>query len=221
MTRLLRVPTYEVTSSKHEPISAESHPTATYRLTLGGHWTVPATVFTHTTKDSTGSVLLVADGGRVSQSAEVKRLLDAGHRVIALDPLLWGESKLKAEDPDYVYPLFVSTVGQRPLGIQAAQIAAVARWAAANFSDASAPRIVAVGPRASAAALVATALESEAIADIEMVDGLTSFHELLERNVAVETMPELFAFGLLGEFDVPQLAALAAPRPARFRQADE
>jgi hypothetical protein len=221
LTQLLRVPRYEVTSSKHENIPNERRQIERYQLKIGGHWTVPATSFTETTKDSAAPVILIADAGCASQAAEIERLLAAGHRVLAVDPLLWGASKIKAEDPDYLYPLFLAAVGERPLGLQAAQIAAIARWRDVDRStNAGRPlKLVAIGPRASAAALVASALEPHAIGSVELVDSLPSFRQLIERNVAVEAMPELFAFGLLQEFDVPQLVALIAPREVIFRPA--
>ena len=74
------------------------------------------------------TAILVADAGRGFMADEAARLLADGFRVIAVDPLLWGESKIKAQDPDYLFPLFLAAIGERPLGIQAAQLAAVARW---------------------------------------------------------------------------------------------
>ena len=71
--------------------------------------------------------------------------------------------------------------------------------------------LVAVGPRASMAALVATAIEPAAISGAEVSDALASLKQLLEEDKAVEELPELFAFGLLAEFDVRDLVAMAAP----------
>ncbi|HTM54583.1 MAG TPA: hypothetical protein VL175_11175, partial [Pirellulales bacterium] len=77
------------------------------------------------------------------------------------------------------------------------------------------------GPRASAAALVAAALEPSAIDELRLHESLASFKQLIEQNKTVETLPELFAFGLLADFDVAKLAALVAPRPVHFVGADE
>ncbi len=124
-----------------------------------------------------------------------------------------------ARTPSYTYALFIAAVGERPLGIQAAQLAALARWARAR--DDQPIEIVAIGPRAATAALVASAIEPQAIAGLELGDALASLKELIERNVAAEAMPELFAFGLLAECDIMQLVAMAAPRPVRFRDLSE
>ncbi len=165
------------------------------------------------------TVLLVADSGRSGQAAEVQRWLDAGCRVLAADLLLWGESKVKAQDPDYLFPLFVAAVGERPLGIQAAQAAAIARWSRRARPD-EPVTIVAVGPRSSAAALVAMAVEP-AIEAAEVSGALTSFKQLIDEDKTVESLPELFAFGLLADFDVPRIVALSAPRQVQFREPSE
>ena len=46
---------------------------------------------------------------------------------------------------------------------------------------------------------------------------LASLKQLLEEDKTVEELPELFAFGLLAEFDVRDLVAMAVPRPVVFR----
>jgi hypothetical protein len=56
---------------------------------------------------------------------------------------------------------------------------------------------------------------------VELNGSLASLKQLIETDKAVEELPELFAFGLLAEFDVRQLVALAAPRPVMFVKADE
>src|SRR5207249_1875994 len=104
--------------------------------------------------------------------------------------------------------------GDRPLGIQASQVAAVARWASAE--KLGPVTVVAVGPRSSTFALVAAALEPKAIGRLELHGSLGSLQEVIEQNRTVEQLPEMFCFGLLEAFDVKQLAALAAPRPVRF-----
>ena len=47
-----------------------------------------------------------------------------------------------------------------------------------------------------------------------------SLKQVIEKNLTVEQAPELFCFGLLERFDMPQLLALAAPRPVHLDGAD-
>lgn len=212
----LHVPRYAVNWRAAVELPSTPAGCQTYRLRVGGLWTVPVSEFAAQSAEPKGTVLLVADSGRAQQASEVERLRAAGYRVLAVDPLFWGESAIKGSDPAYLFALFTSTVGERPLGMQAAQLAAIARWLGGD--DARPLTVAAAGPRAAAAALVAMAMEPEAIDGAEVSDGLASFHELLEKNVAVEAMPELFAFGLLEEFDVRELVALAAPREVLWRE---
>jgi hypothetical protein len=163
---------------------------------------------------------VLGDAGRSALDSDIMDFARRGYRVLAIDPLLLGESKIKAQDPDYLYPLFVAAVGERPLGIQAGQLVAIARWAR-DKESAEAVRLVAHGPRASMAALVATAADPSSIDSAELTDSLASLKELIEQDRTVETLPELFAFGLLAEFDIPQIAGLAAPRVDFNRQLDQ
>ena len=219
---LLRIPSYEVTAvEEHRADKPSGAGSLTFKIgsTTTNAWSVPANAFAPAEQRGASRVLVVADAGRDAGAAEVERLVADGRRVLAADPLLWGESKPGGQDPSYTYALFIATVGERPLGIQAAQLAALARWARAR--DDQPIEIVALGPRAATAALVASAIEPQAIAGLELGDALASLKELIERNVAAEAMPELFAYGMLAECDIMQLVAMAAPRPVRFRDLSE
>lgn len=218
---LLKVPNYEATASAEKTRRQDTLRITTRLLKIGDSWTLPAVeIVSESATESGETVLLVADEGRASAAEEAARLVSAGKRVVAVDPLLWGESKIGARDPEYTFSLFLAAVGERPLGIQAAQLAAIARWLNADHGD-KPIEIVAVGRRASAAALVAAAVEAQAIGRVELAGSLASFKQLIEENIALEKLPELFAFGLLAEFDVCQIVALSAPRPVTFRDANE
>jgi len=211
---LLRIPRYEVAKADRTKSDGDV-PANSLSLRLGDTWTVPGTELVDTAKGTESPVLLIADAGRASASAEAQRWRSAGHRVIAVDPLLLGESRTGSQDPDYTYSLFLASAGERPLGIQAAQLGAIARWMQREHDRAV--LIVADGPRSSTAALVAAALEPEAIGEVELDDALASFKHLIDSNAAVEAMPELMPFGLLAECDVPGLRALVSPRVVRVR----
>jgi hypothetical protein len=189
--------------------------TITYwRLRMGKDWTVPIVQLTPAATKAT--TVLLNDAGRRADPVNVERLLAAGHRVLAVDPFYFGESALKSHS--YLYPLLIATVGERSLGIQASQVAAVARWSCAEHKNEPVD-IVAVGPRMSTIALVAAGLEAEAIGRLELQGSLGSLKEIVEQNRSFEQIPEVFCFGLLEAFDIKQLTALAAPRPVTFVQA--
>jgi hypothetical protein len=142
---------------------------------------------------------------------EIDKLLAGGQRVLALDPFYFGESKVQAHD--FLFALLLACVGDRPLGVQAGQIQAVAKWATKQF-ETGPVTVLAVGPRLGLGALVAGALETKAIGRVEIQGSLGTLKEVIEQNRSVDQMPEMFCFGLLEATDVRQMAALVTPRPA-------
>jgi hypothetical protein len=134
--------------------------------------------------------------------------------VVAVDPFYFGESAIAGQPG--LFAILVAALGERPLGIQAGQVAAVARWLAG-------PRglgpvgIVTEGPRTGLIGLVAAALEPDAVAGLVQREAMGSLREVITGNLTVMDRPEQFCFGLLREFDVPQLQALVAPRPVTRR----
>ena len=89
--------------------------------------------------------------------------------MLVVDPFYFGESKFKSHD--YLFALLVSAVGERPLGIQTAQVAAIARWAASRDGS-SRVELSTYGPRSSLIALTAAALEDKAITQVTLRGGL-------------------------------------------------
>jgi hypothetical protein len=223
LKEIVKAKDYQVTAqSAGEETKAEGKLQATYwRLRIGDAWTVPAVELTRNAAAAPqGTTLLVADGGRTSVAAEAEKLLAAGQRVVAVDPFYFGESKI--DKRDMLFGLLVSAVGDRPLGLQASQVAAIARWLSKEKGRNLGPvTIVAVGPRSSLFALVAAGLEERAIAKLELRQSYGSLKEIIEQNQSVDKTPELFTFGLLEQFDIRQLAALAAPRPIDFPEASD
>lgn len=220
--KLRSVVKYKEFAVRPEPNGTETtgDVTVTYRrLRVGADWTVPAVELSRGTPKRTAVVL--ADGGRKAAAAKAAALLADGYRVLALDPLGVGEAKMvhpegdKREPTfggDYLYALLLSTVGDRLLGLQASQVAAVCRWSVEEFKSGPV-RLVAVGPRASLAALVAAGLETKAVGSVEVSNPPGSLKEAIERNRSYSESPEVFCFGLLEAADVAQIVALCAPRP--------
>jgi hypothetical protein len=185
---------------------------ATYwKLKMGDDWTVPLVELVR--GEPKGTTILVADAGRKGAAATVEQLLAEGRRVLAVDPFYFGESKIA--EHDWLFAILVAAVGDRPLGLQAGQLAAVARWWREKDQGGPMP-VVAIGPRSSLIALVATALEPKAILRLELHGAYGSLKEVIEQDLAVNKMPEMFCFGLLEAADVKEIVALVAPRPVRF-----
>ncbi len=204
-----------IVHAKHYNVSAEQAGTeitndisVTYwRLKMGNAWTVPAVELARGTPLET--VLLVGDAGRKALAADVDKLLAEGRRVVAVDPFYFGESRIAQKD--FLFALLVAAVGDRPLGLQASQLGATARWLS-DERKLGPVKVVSIGPRASVFATTAAALEEKAIRSLEVRQPLNSLREIMEKNVGVDRQPELFCFGLLEQFDMPQLRALVTPR---------
>ena len=201
LTQIVRYPRYDARAVA----AGTGGATSFWKLHME-HWTVPVAEITPAAPE--GTVVLLADAGRASAGADARRILDGNRRVAAIDPFYFGESSLGQRD--FLFGLLVSALGERPLGIQAGQVAAAARWLAARHGGPAA--IVARGPRTSLIALVAAALEPDAISGVELHDSWRTLREVFERNVSAQQMPEMFTFGLLEEFDVPQIEQLVSPR---------
>jgi hypothetical protein len=162
-----------------------------WKLNLNGEWTVPCVEIKR--GDPTSTAIIFSENGRRSLSREIFTLIESGKRVVAIDPFYYGESKIRTHD--FLFALLVAAVGERPLGIQASQIAAAARWAQKEFG---APvEVVAVGPRSSLVALCAAGLENKAISGTDARNCFESLKDILTQNISVDKAPELFCFGLL------------------------
>ena len=157
-------------------------------------------------KDPSATALVLADSGFASQSGKIKELLDSGHRVICIDPLLVGQ----AAPPDSIgaNAMLIGTVGERPLGIQVAQLRSAIEALAAEHGF-SGLVIHSAGPRTSLAAICAAALDGDRTIDDVVTTGMPdSLKAFLEPGHSFNQTPEIYCFGLLQEFDIPQLRLL-------------
>jgi len=216
LSEIVRFRSYEVQGERvAQDVNDAIHATF-WELRLDDVWTLPAVELW--TDESRGTAILVADEGYKSASGRIERLLADGYRVLAVDPFYVGGSKISKRD--FLFGLLVGAVGERPVGLQASQLAAVGRWLHTE-RRVGPVTIVACGEQLSLSALVAAALEGDAIEDVELSGALGSLKEVIERNYSVDKKPVLFCFGLLERFDIKQLVAMVAPREVRFAEASE
>ncbi|MFB3825956.1 MAG: alpha/beta hydrolase family protein [Bryobacteraceae bacterium] len=215
LRQIVRVQEYQVRAGKvgEARLDAPTGVRATYwRLKMGETWTVPAVELEPPEPRST--VVVAADKGRAGLAAEVEKLLGERRRVLAVDPFYFGESQVpsnRAGRGEYLFAILLAAVGDRPLGIQASQLTAVSRWLEGRGAGKSA--VAAFGPRTSLIALIAAAMDPQAVGGLELHDSYGTLKEVIEQNLGSNTAPELFCFGLLEHFDIRHLLALAAPRP--------
>ena len=173
-----------------------------WKLRMGDAWTVPVVELTR--GEVRGTTLFLADDGRKSAEKEIKALLTTGQRVLAVDPFAFGESTMAGQT--YLYGLLMAAVGDRPLGLEAGQLTAAAHWAEDQFKIRA--TVQTIGPRSSLVALTAKAMAPGTVGPLKPRQQLETLHDILRQNWTVAEKPELFCFGLLESFDVPQLKAL-------------
>jgi hypothetical protein len=197
-----------------------------HRLRVGADWTVPAVELVR--GEPKGTAVLVADDGRAKAAERAAALLKEGYRVLAVDPLNVGEARMvhpggDQREPkfgrDDLYAMLLATVGDRLLGLQASQLASVARWA--SVESRGPVTLIGVGPRVSLAVLVAAGQETKAIESVEVTGEMGSLREVIEQNRSYQQSPEVFCLGLLETADLKHLAALCAPRPVRIVNAGD
>ena len=210
LAKLVHAHDYQVT--KMELHSSEEVDGGTVRrwiLSLGESWTLPI-VQLEPSKGSGKSEVHILEDSNVTASqvvAVAKKLTDGGPVVYLVSPFYFAHSKISTRD--YLFALMISTVGERPVGIQASQVKAVCDWVAKNSK--TTVSLHGVGLRQSLIASVAAALGSKSINRLVLEGKNHSLHDVISRNLTVRDAPELFCFGLLEKFDFPQLHALASP----------
>ena len=175
-------------------------------LQWGEEWVLPARVVEG--KRVERHVVLLADAGMAAQADRARALAADGARVLLLDPVLIGH----ARPPGILYQnaMLLAAVGERPLGLQTAQVAAVCRYFRRVFV-ADNVSLEAHGPRTALIARCVAACEGKrTIAELRTTGGARSLKEYLQPPASFGATPEAFCFGLLEYFDVPQLEELAA-----------
>jgi dienelactone hydrolase len=165
--------------------------------------------------DDAPVTIVVHDGGKKAAAVEVSDRVNRGEQVLVVDLVFMGEAWSKTGSAAY-QQIFHGT-GDRPLGLEAAQLAAITRWMCAQSGTPKA-RLESRGIRNQVVSLVASALESERFSEVLIREGMPSLAYLLEKPVEFHQAPELFCFDLYKHFDLDRLAALAAPASVRSEE---
>lgn len=168
-------------------------------------WTVPVVELSRGDVDET--VILISADGRTSLTETIKLLLSNGKRVLIPD--LWYCGECHPRERDYLFALILQTIGERPVGVQASQLAAIARWSRKQHGG-QAISVHAHGPFMTQPALIAAALEPTAIKSTHLHDGQESLKQPIREDVSFEKGVNQYTFGLLQHFDIPQLEVLAS-----------
>lgn len=164
------------------------------------------------------TTFFLADKGSASFAEDAAKRLAAGERVVVCNPYYFGE--LKPSHHNYLFSLLLGTVGDRPLGLEANQLASAIAMDRSRLGQPV--RLVAHGKRASLVALCAAAISSEGqLTEVVLNESLGSLKQVIEEQTSYNDAPDLFSFGLLESFDIKQIAALAAPARITFPSATD
>jgi hypothetical protein len=162
--------------------------------------------------DSAPVTIVLNDGGKVASSDVTADRLARGGQVVDLDLVLMGETW--KDNRPYEFAQTLDALGDRTIGIEAAQLLAVARWAKER-SGADKIQLDVTGIRTQGVALVAAALEPRLFSEIGVHGGMHSFSYLFDQPVQFQQAPELFCLDLFKEFDIGELQTLASPTSVR------
>jgi dienelactone hydrolase len=211
----------------------ESH---AYRFDFSNRLTATGVLFRPSgAADDAPTVILIADQGMKATSGDVVNLVSSGKRVLALEPLFFGQNIPGTGDLGVSsYAQMLNGLGERALGLEAAQIGAVAEWLntglqhgsptpGSAFAGQTGHRPVAVitsGPRSQSVAITAAALEPHLFTSLEARHSIPSLGYVLEHPLKYGDVPELMCLDLFREFDFGTLAALAAPAKVHLNATD-
>jgi dienelactone hydrolase len=159
--------------------------------------------------------IVLNDGGRKAaatqlwdRAPEVADCMERGQQVLALDLLFTGDSA--PSQPAELFTEMLAATGERPLGMEAAQLIELGRWAQTKWGP-RAIRVETTGIRTQVISLIAASLEPHLFSEIENYGGMQSLAYLLDKPVPYEAAPDLFCLDLYKDFDLGQLRTLASP----------
>jgi len=139
----------------------------------------------------------------------VANLVDREQQVLVLDLLFTGEAA-----PDQVLFPFtegLAATGKRPLGIEAAQLATLTRWAGERWKPRQI-RLETAGLRNQVAGLVTAALYPHLFSNVVTHAGMENLRYLLDAPVTYHPQaPDLFCRDLYRDFDLDRLVVIAEP----------
>jgi dienelactone hydrolase len=152
--------------------------------------------------DGAPATIILNDAGKKAASAEVSDRVNRGEQVLAADLLFTGDSTPQKPGPP-AYTQMLATAGDRALGMEAAQLTAIARWRGSGKV-----RLETDGYRSQVIGLVAAAIEPALFSQVVARNGMPSLRRLLDAPVEYQAAPDLFCLDLYKNFDLDSLAAM-------------
>ena len=151
--------------------------------------------------------IVLNDEGYKASAQTISGLINRGQQVLAVDLLFNGAT---APENSASWQMLVATTGDRPLGLEAAQLLGLASWLRTTPATGRI-NVVTEGTRNRVIALTAAALSPQIFAGIESHGSMASLDDLLKRGLPYRSAPELFCLDFYKYFDLDRLALMAAP----------
>jgi hypothetical protein len=204
LAELLRLPALSVDTLTFGESATVAEYMVRHGLATIGPWTVP--VLEIAGPDAGETALVLHDRGRLADKAGafIDIALLQSRRVLAVD--LWGFGQRQT---NHLYPMVLEAAGERPLGLQVAQLLAMRRHIGTPC------HLLASTLTAPVVAQAAAALEPTAWATLTTFGLVPSLDRIVDWPIDYADCPALFCPGLLAEFDIEDLLALSAPVPVR------
>ena len=211
----------------------ESH---SYRFDLSNGLTATGVLFRSlTTPDDAPTAILIADEGMKATKDDVANLVASGKRVLAFEPLFFGQNIPGTGDLGVSsYSQMLNGLGERALGLEAAQVVAVAKWLRTGLQHGSPTpgstvpvsstqpptAVITSGARSQSVALTAAALEPQLFVALDTRHSIPSLGYVLDHPLKYSEVPELMCLDLFRNFDFDTLAALAVPTKVHLNATD-
>jgi hypothetical protein len=167
------------------------------------------------TKNGAPMTIVLNDGGKKAAGTtlwgrvpEVASRMECGQQVLVADLVFTGDAA--PSEPTHLFSELLAATGERPLGMEAAQLISLAHWAQNRWSP-NGLRLETTGIRSQTIALVAAALEPKLFSAVVSHDAMHSLGYLLEKPVTYKEASDLFCLDLYKDFDLDSLAAIAGP----------
>ncbi len=157
--------------------------------------------------------IVLNDQGYQASGETVSSRVNRGEQVLALDLLFNGSTRPQIPDSTD-WETLVATTGDRPLGLEAAQLLGVAHWLSANYAR-KRIEVETDGIRSAVIAAVAAAVDPGALSVITSRNAMSTLSYLLDKPVAFRSAPDLFCLDLYKYFDIDSITAIAAPTTIR------
>ena len=175
-----------------------------------GDWSIPVSKFEPS--PARGLELMISQDRSEKLFDRIEKRLAQNHRVVTAD--IWGSGEAKVP---WNYHMLVATTGTRSLGLQVDQLRVLLQWAYRENGD-SPVHLYGRGSVNAVVTLLTTLLNRKCVASLTTDGLIDSLERLIEWPASYNDFAPLFCFGLLREFDIPDLIELARPVPVSDAQ---